>query len=170
MHPRNCDGTVFEMISGTLNFAFRQNSAHGGQPIAIFNSLDRSCQFFGNCSIPNFYNSSAIDGILSTIYNDVYLKTYVDGLITTITIGNYHIKAHSYDIDNELSTLISNTYTKHDIDTCLTQYYDITYLNNSFDLNKRLGRYVRSWELGPMPRPWAQPTAMRNARTFEIGP
>ena len=36
------------------------------------------------------------------------------------------------DIDNELSTLILNTYTKTEIDTQLTDYTSITYLQDNY--------------------------------------
>ena len=42
LHPRNYDNTVFDMVSGADMFAFRQNSIHGGQPIAIFKSSTKS--------------------------------------------------------------------------------------------------------------------------------
>ena len=29
LHPRNYDGAVFDMVSGTDNCSFRQNSIHG---------------------------------------------------------------------------------------------------------------------------------------------
>ena len=38
LHPRAYDGAVFDMLSGTGNFAFRQNPLHGGTPIAQFYS------------------------------------------------------------------------------------------------------------------------------------
>ena len=45
LNPRAYDGAVFEMIPGTDNFAFRQNTIHGGQPIAIFNSSTKPGTF-----------------------------------------------------------------------------------------------------------------------------
>ena len=42
MHPR-AYGTQFAMYAGTSGFAFLQNQQDGGQPIAIFDLLDRSC-------------------------------------------------------------------------------------------------------------------------------
>ena len=38
LHPRNYDDSVFEMLSGSAGFAFRQNPLHGGTPIAQFYS------------------------------------------------------------------------------------------------------------------------------------
>ena len=123
-HPRNYGGAVFEMLSGTDMFAFRQNSIHGGQPIAIFYSQTRECHFLGNLQIPNYYNSSTIN----SLFNNVYDKTYIDSLIS-----NYYDETYIDSLDNELSNMILNTYTKSEIDTFLTNYYDITYLNNQFD-------------------------------------
>ena len=54
LHPRNYEGAVFEMLSGTGSFAFRQNAIHGGAPITIFNPSTKECTFFGDCTIPNF--------------------------------------------------------------------------------------------------------------------
>lgn len=45
MHPRNYDGAVFDMFSGADSFVFRQNSSHGGQPIAQFHSPTKACTF-----------------------------------------------------------------------------------------------------------------------------
>ena len=42
MHPR-AYGIQFEMHAGTSGFAFSQNINDGAQPVAMFNSLDQSC-------------------------------------------------------------------------------------------------------------------------------
>ena len=47
LHPRAYDGAVFDMLSGTDNFVSRQNSLHGGTPIAQFLSSTKSCTFYG---------------------------------------------------------------------------------------------------------------------------
>ena len=52
-HPREY-GIQFEMYAGTSGFAFLQNQQDGAQPIALFNPLDKSCEFFGDLDIPNF--------------------------------------------------------------------------------------------------------------------
>ena len=39
------------------------------------------------------------------------------------------------DIDNELSTLILNTYNEHEIGAFFTYYHNIEYLNTQLDLN-----------------------------------
>ena len=74
-NPRAYDGFVFEMLSGTDNFICRQSPIHGGAPIAIFNSSTKLSQFPCDCEIPNCHNSSSIDAMISSIYNDMYMKT-----------------------------------------------------------------------------------------------
>ena len=78
LNPRAYDGAVFEMISGTGNFAFRQNTIHGGQPIAQFDSPTKVCPFHGGCQIPNMYNKTSVDILISDIYNDTYIETEID--------------------------------------------------------------------------------------------
>ena len=75
MHPRNYDGAVFQMNSGTGNFTFLQNSVHGSAPIAQFDSSTKICTFHGDCEIPNMYNKSFVDFLIADIYNDTYAKT-----------------------------------------------------------------------------------------------
>ena len=89
LHPRMYDGAVFEMISGTDNFAFRQNTIHGGQPIAQFYSSTRVCTFHGDCQIPNMYNKTFVDILIADIYNDTYIKPGIDTLISNIDLSNY---------------------------------------------------------------------------------
>ena len=36
----------FELHAGTSGFTFLQNIVDGSQPVAIFNSLDKSVEFF----------------------------------------------------------------------------------------------------------------------------
>ena len=45
MHPRSGGGVLFEMYAGSSSFACLQNQRYGGQPIAIFNSLDQPCDY-----------------------------------------------------------------------------------------------------------------------------
>ena len=49
------------MYAGTSGFTFLQNIVDGSQPIAIFNPLDESVEFFGELDIPNHYNKIEID-------------------------------------------------------------------------------------------------------------
>ena len=73
--PRAYDDYVFDMLCGTEHFTFRQNTIHGGQPIAHFYSSINTLSFHGYCSIPNCYNKSYIDSLITHIYTDVYIKT-----------------------------------------------------------------------------------------------
>ena len=62
------------MISGTDNFAFRQNTIHGGQPIAQLYSSTKACTFHGDCQIPNMYDKTSVGILTAGIYNDIYIK------------------------------------------------------------------------------------------------
>ena len=123
------------MHSGTDNFAFRQNSIHGGTLVAQFNSSTQGCTFYGNCSIPNLYDKSSTDTLISNIYDDVYIKTEIGTLFSNIDLNNYYTKTEIDDLDNDLSTLILNTYNNSETDTCLTNYYNMESINTQFDLN-----------------------------------
>ena len=59
------------MISGTDNFAFRQNSIHGSAPIAQLYSSTKACTFFGDCEIPNMYNKTSVGPLIGDIYDDI---------------------------------------------------------------------------------------------------
>lgn len=69
-------------------FAFRQNSIHGGAPIAQFYSSTKTCTSFGGCEIPNVYNNTSVDILISDIYNDVYTCTEIDALFETIVVSD----------------------------------------------------------------------------------
>ena len=124
---------------------FRQNPLHGGTPIAQFYSSAKECTFYGDCSIPNCYSKPSIDILISNIYNDIYIKTEIETLLSNIDLINYYTKTEIDDLDNELSALIFNTYNKREIDTFLTYYYNIEYLNTQFDLKANgLNTYTKS--------------------------
>ena len=87
-HPR-AYGIQFEMYGGTSGFAFLQNIVDGAQPIALFNSLDKSCEFFGDLDIPNHYNKTEIDAIgdeLSALVLNTYTKTEIEALTSNINL------------------------------------------------------------------------------------
>ena len=63
---------MFETISGTDNFAFRQNTIHGAQPVAQFHSSTKACKFHDDCQIPNLYNKTYVDILIADISNDIY--------------------------------------------------------------------------------------------------
>ena len=95
--------------SGTDNFAFRQNTIHGGQPIAQFYSPTEVCAFHGGCQIPNMYNETCVDILTADIYNDTYIKTEIGSLTPNICLSNYYIKT-------EIDSLFSNI----DLSSCYT--------------------------------------------------
>ena len=77
------------MIYGNGNFAFRQNTTNGGQPIAQLFSSAKVCTFHGDCQIPNMYNKTSVDILIADIHNDVYIKTGIDTIISNIYIYIY---------------------------------------------------------------------------------
>ena len=125
LNPRAYDGAVFEQISGTDNFAFRQNPIHGGTLIAQFHSAAKSRTFLWGLFDPIFYNKPSIGTLIPNIYDDAYIKTEIYTLFSNLDLSNYYTKTEIDDSDNELSTLTLNTYNKSEIDTCLTCYYNI---------------------------------------------
>ena len=68
-----------------MGFSFLQHTSAGSQPIAIFNSLDKSVDFFGNLAIPNFYNKAEVD----TLIFNIYTKTEVDTQLTNYATLSY---------------------------------------------------------------------------------
>ena len=170
LNPRAYDGAVFDMLSGTDNFAFRQNPIHGGQPIAQFYPSTKICTFHGDCQIPNMYNKTCVNTLIADIYNDTYIETEIDTLSSNIDLSSYSIKAEidtsfpniglsSYytkpevdDIDNELSTLILNTYTKTEVDTLLyTNYPSLSFTGDNFysktEIDSTLSGYTTTTQL-----------------------
>ena len=53
-------------------------------------------------------------------------------MFSNIYLSNYYSKIEVDDIDNELSALVSNIYTKTEIDTQLADYTPITYLQDNY--------------------------------------
>ena len=43
------------------------NINDGGQPIAIFNSLDQSCEFFGDVDFQNHYGRNSMENLIANI-------------------------------------------------------------------------------------------------------
>ena len=81
------------MYDGTSGFTFLQNTVDGSQPIAMFNSLGKSVEFFGELDIPNLYNKTEIDAIddeLSALVLNTYTKTKVEALISNINLTDYY--------------------------------------------------------------------------------
>ena len=101
------------MYAAPNGISILQHISDGSQPIAIFNSLDKSVELFGGSDIPSFYN-----------------KPEVGNLITNLTLVNYYTK-------NQVGTLISDIdlvdcYTKTEIDTQLTDYVTTAYLQANY--------------------------------------
>ena len=69
------------------------------------------------------YNKTYVDILIADIYNDTYIKTEIGTLFPNIDLSNYYTKSDVDDIDNELSTLMFNDYTKTEIDTLLSTNY-----------------------------------------------
>ena len=73
LNPRvNC---YFEIYSAPNGISFLQHNPNGSQPLAFFNSFDKSIEFFGDLDIPNFYNKTetdAIDDELSALILNTY--------------------------------------------------------------------------------------------------
>ena len=86
----------------------------------------------------DFYSKAKMNIILDTYYNiaetqaNYYDKVATDSLFSNIDLSNYYTKSDIGDTDNELSTLILNTYTKTKIDSQLTDYTTITYLQGNY--------------------------------------
>ena len=99
--------------------------------------MDKSVEFFGDLDIPNFYNKTEINSMLagggSTDLSNYYNKGQVDAIVANIDFSNNHYtETEVDDIDNELSALILNTYTKTEIDTTLSDYSTISYLQGNY--------------------------------------
>ena len=73
------------------------------------------------------YNKTFVDILIAGIYNDTYMKTEIGSLFSNVDLCSYYTKSEVDDIDNELFTLILNTYTKTENDTQLTDYATISY-------------------------------------------
>ena len=94
----------FEMYAGTSGITFLQNTVDGSQPIAMFNSLNKSVEFFGDPDIPNFHNKTEVDAIddeLSALILNTYTKTEVEALISNINLTG----SENIDITNNQFSL-----------------------------------------------------------------
>ena len=163
LNPR-AYGIQFEMYAGTSGISFLQNISDGAQPIAIFNSLDKSVEFFGELDIPNFYNKTEVDAIddeLSALILNTYTKPEVEALISNINLTDYYTKTEidtslgdystiSYLQDNYMTSLLitqtlmnnyasitfinDSFYSKTEIDTTLSGYYSKSEIDTTFNL------------------------------------
>ena len=110
LNPRAYDNAVFGMLSGTCRFAFRQNTIHGGQPIAQFYPSTKACTFHCDCEIPNMYNKTSVDLLIAYIYINIYTRADTDTLFSNIDLSKYYTKSDVDDTSNELSTLVGYLY------------------------------------------------------------
>ena len=49
---------ILKFMQRQIGISVLQHIVDSSQPIAIFNSLDKSVEFFGDLDIPNFYNKT----------------------------------------------------------------------------------------------------------------
>ena len=70
--------------------------------------------------------------IIKEIQANYYDKAATGSLFSNIDLSSYYTKIEIGDIDNELSALILNTYTKAEIDSQLTYYATPTHLQGNY--------------------------------------
>ena len=111
------------------------------------------------------YKQTSVDILTADTYNDIYIKTEIDTLIPNIDLSsycikteidtlfpntdssNYYTKSEVDGIDNELSTLILNTYIKTEADSLLhTNYPSLSFIVNNFypktEIDSTLSDYI----------------------------
>ena len=86
-----------------------------------------------------FVSKASMSIILDTHYNitetqaNYFDKVATDSLFPNIDVSNYYAKIEVDDIDNELSTLVLNTYTKTEVGTLLyTSYPSLSFIVDNF--------------------------------------
>ena len=100
-----------------------------------------------------FYCKANMSIILDTFYDiteiqaNYYDKVATDSLFSNIYLSNYYSKIEVDDTDNELFTLILNTYTKTKIDTLLyTNYPSLTLITDNLysktEIDSTLSNYI----------------------------
>ena len=129
----------YEIYAAPNGISLLQHSSDGSQPIAIFNSLDKSVEFFWNLDIPNFYNKTEVDAIddgLSALILNTYTKPEVEALISNINLTYYYTQA---EIDTSLSdySTISDLQGNYMTPLLITQalmnnYAGITFTTDNF--------------------------------------
>ena len=147
----------FELHAGTSGFTFLQNIVDGSQPIAIFNSPDKSVKSFGGLDT-NFYNKTEIDAIgdeLSSLILNTYTKTEVDNVIANINLVGYYTKT---EIDSQLTDYTTITYLQGNYmttlaitETLMNNYTTITFLVDNFysktEIDSTLSDYITSTQI-----------------------
>ena len=105
----------FETYSAPNGISVLQHNSDGSQPIAGFDSLDKSIELFGDLDIPTVHNKTEIDAIddeLSALVLNTYTKTEVGALIP--------------------NTNLTKSYTKPEIGTTLSYYSTISNLQYNY--------------------------------------
>ena len=113
--------------------------------------------FFGDVDIPNHYNKTDINSILANSnlsdLSNYYNKAEIDAIVSNINVSNNHYtKAEIYDIGNELSALVLNTWTKTEVDILLyTNYPSLSFIAENLyakaELDSTLSAYTTSTQL-----------------------
>ena len=148
----------FEMYAGTSGFSFLQNIVDGSQPIAMFNSLDKSVEVFGELDIPNHYNKTEVGAIgdeLSALILNTYTKTKVEALISNINVTDYYTKT---EIGSQLTYYSTISYLQGNYMTALTitetlmnKYATITFIVGNFysktEIDSTLSDYITSTQI-----------------------
>ena len=75
--------------------------------------------FHGGCEIPEIYNITSTDNLITQVCDDFYLKLEIGDSFTNINFSNYYDKSYIDYLDNEISTQFLNTYTKAELDSLL---------------------------------------------------
>ena len=77
------------MYAAPNGISILQHISNGSQPIAIFNSINKSVESCGDLDIPNFYNKTYINAIydaLPSLVLNTYTKAEVNNLLTNINL------------------------------------------------------------------------------------
>ena len=78
----------FKIYAAPNGISFLQHIVDGSRPIAIFNSLYKNVESFGDLDTPNFYNKHETDDLITNInLINYYTKNQVDSLMYNISFG-----------------------------------------------------------------------------------
>ena len=137
LNPRvNC---YFEIYSAPNDISCLQHNSDGSQPIAMFNSLGKSIEFFGDLDMSNCYNKTEIDATgdeLSALNLNTYTKTEVEALISDINLTDYYTKT---EVDTTLSDYPTTSYSQGNYmitlattETLMNNYATISFTVDNF--------------------------------------
>ena len=118
--------SILKYMQRQMVFHF-YNIVDVSQPIAIFNSLDKSVEFFfWDLDIPNVYNNTEIYNLITNLnFVNYYTKNQVDSLIHNINLVDYYTKT-------EIDTLVDTNYTR--LSFIAGTFYDKPCVYNKFSL------------------------------------